>query len=109
MRREHTYKLPRHPTFMQIFSFKNSKRLHIHQYRQPYYKSPEIFTGRVYSKSLDYWSLGAITYEMFYSVLPFNILYSDHPVTVYEKILAGFLKFPETRSYVLANELIENC
>ncbi|OMJ71290.1 hypothetical protein SteCoe_30529 [Stentor coeruleus] len=72
-----------------------------------YYKSPEIFTGRGYSKSTDYWSLGVLLYEMLYGTLPFGINPTDDPVTVYEKIINNSLSFSATHVYVLANELIE--
>ena len=93
-----------------IFNFSAAKIVKGRTYTNignPYYKSPEILTGRGYSKSVDFWSLGVLMFEMLYGTLPFDILNHDDPVTVYEKILARTLKFPVSHSYVLANQLIE--
>jgi cGMP-dependent protein kinase len=93
-----------------LFNFSASKIVKGRTYTNignPFYKSPEILTGRGYSKSVDYWSLGVLMYEMLYCQLPFGILHSDDPVSVYQKVISETLKFPPTQSYALANQLIE--
>ena len=37
----------------------------------PEYLAPEILTGGGHDKAVDYWSLGALLYEMLASVPPF--------------------------------------
>ena len=58
-----------------------------------YYISPEILTGKGYSFSCDYWSVGIITFEIYYNYYPFGNEASD-PMEVYREILKKELTFP---------------
>ncbi|OMJ81268.1 hypothetical protein SteCoe_18327 [Stentor coeruleus] len=53
----------------------------------PFYRAPEMILGRGYTKSVDYWSLGVVLFELAYGCLPFSIKNNDDPVVAYEKIL----------------------
>ena len=37
----------------------------------PNYMSPEVIKGKEHSYGVDYWSLGVMTYEMIFGLLPF--------------------------------------
>ncbi|KAK7259291.1 hypothetical protein RIF29_24894 [Crotalaria pallida] len=60
----------------------------------PDYIAPEVLLKKGYSVECDWWSLGAIMYEMLVGYPPF---YSDDPVTTCRKIVhwKNHLKFPE--------------
>lgn len=57
----------------------------------PEYLAPEIIKGKGYSKSVDWWSLGILIYEMLVGLPPF---YSENMNEMYELILKSPLKFP---------------
>jgi len=57
----------------------------------PEYLAPEIIKGKGYSKSVDWWSLGILAYEMLVGLPPF---YSENMNEMYELILKSPLKFP---------------
>jgi serine/threonine protein kinase len=57
----------------------------------PEYLAPEIIKGKGYSKSVDWWSLGILIYEMMVGLPPF---YSENMNEMYELILKSPLKFP---------------
>eukprot|EP00210_Caulerpa_lentillifera_P007543 g7206.t1 len=59
----------------------------------PDYIAPEVLMKRGYSMECDWWSLGAIMYEMLVGYPPF---YSDDPMTTCRKIVywKTFLRFP---------------
>ncbi|CAF1004865.1 unnamed protein product [Adineta steineri] len=57
----------------------------------PEYIAPEIILSRGYNKSVDYWALGILIYEMAAGFPPF---YADQPIQIYEKIVQGKFKFP---------------
>eukprot|EP00730_Choanoeca_flexa_P014424 TRINITY_DN6306_c0_g1_i3.p1 TRINITY_DN6306_c0_g1~~TRINITY_DN6306_c0_g1_i3.p1 ORF type:complete len:332 (+),score=40.90 TRINITY_DN6306_c0_g1_i3:81-1076(+) len=57
----------------------------------PEYLAPEILYMRGYNKSVDWWALGILVYEMTAGFPPF---YADTPMDIYQKILACKLKFP---------------
>ena len=58
-----------------------------------YYISPEILTGKGYSFSCDYWSVGIITFEIYYNYYPFGNEAND-PMEVYREVLKKDLSLP---------------
>ena len=50
-----------------------------------------VIQSKPYGKSVDYWSIGILTYEMITGRPPFQ---SDKPLQIYEKILACKYKMP---------------
>lgn len=58
----------------------------------PDYQAPEMIMGYKYDKSVDYWALGVLMYELYVQVLPF---YDENPLNVYKKILKDKVKFPK--------------
>ncbi|XP_057506373.1 uncharacterized protein LOC130789598 isoform X2 [Actinidia eriantha] len=72
----------------------------------PDYIAPEVLLKKGYGKECDWWSLGAIMYEMLVGYPPF---YSDDPITTCRKIVQwrSHLKFPqESRLTPEAKDLI---
>lgn len=59
----------------------------------PEYLAPEIIKGekKGYGKSVDWWALGVLFYEMMVGYPPF---YDKKPVGIYKKILRGVIEFP---------------
>jgi serine/threonine protein kinase len=57
----------------------------------PEYLAPEIILGHGYGKSVDWWALGILLYEMLTGNPPFN---GDTPTAIYERTLKGRLHFP---------------
>lgn len=57
----------------------------------PDYIAPEVITTKPYNKSVDWWSLGVLIYEMLAGYTPF---YDSTPMKTYEKILSGKILFP---------------
>lgn len=57
----------------------------------PDYIAPEIITSKPYNKSVDWWSLGVLLYEMVAGFTPF---YDTTPMKTYEKILKGVIHYP---------------
>ncbi|KAL7096005.1 hypothetical protein ACP275_10G057800 [Erythranthe tilingii] len=72
----------------------------------PDYIAPEVLLKKGYGIECDWWSLGAILYEMLFGYPPF---YSDDPITTCRKIVhwRNHLKFPmEARVTPEAKDLI---
>lgn len=61
----------------------------------PEYLAPEILLKRPYTRSIDWWCLGAVTYEMVYGLPPF---YSTNVDEMYQGILHKPLKLKSTVS-----------
>ena len=82
--------------YIKLFDFTLSKKLNsdytnslcgTHEYH-----SPEMINQTGYNKSIDFWQLGILFYEMLFGYTPF--IASD-PIKIYEKIKKGKLKFPK--------------
>lgn len=58
----------------------------------PEYIAPEILLSKGYNKSVDWWALGVLIYEMTAGHPPF---FSDSTIKTYEKIVIGDVKFPQ--------------
>ncbi|KAL0368466.1 UNVERIFIED_CONTAM: Serine/threonine-protein kinase tricorner [Sesamum calycinum] len=74
----------------------------------PDYIAPEVLLKKGYGMECDWWSLGAIMYEMLVGYPPF---YSDEPMSTCRKIVncRTYLKFPEEAKLSLeAKDLIFN-
>lgn len=57
----------------------------------PDYIAPEVVTTKAYNKSVDWWSLGILIYEMLTGYTPF---YDQTPMKTYENILLGHVRYP---------------
>lgn len=57
----------------------------------PEYLAPEIILGGGYGRSVDWWALGVLLYEILTGNPPFN---GSTPTAVYEKTLQGRIYFP---------------
>lgn len=57
----------------------------------PEYLAPEIILSKGYNKAVDWWALGVLIYEMACGYPPF---FADQPIQIYEKIVAGKVRFP---------------
>ncbi|CAL5439627.1 unnamed protein product [Camellia sinensis] len=72
----------------------NRRKLAFSTVGTPDYIAPEVLLKKGYGMECDWWSLGAIMYEMLVGYPPF---YSDDPITTCRKIVhwKNHLKFPE--------------
>ena len=59
----------------------------------PEYLAPELLIGQGYTKSVDWWTLGVLLYEMLVGLPPF---YSEDVNEMYRKILQEPLTFPSS-------------
>ncbi|WOG94348.1 hypothetical protein DCAR_0313641 [Daucus carota subsp. sativus] len=85
---------------------KNRRTLAYSTVGTPDYIAPEVLLKKGYSLECDWWSLGAIMFEMLIGYPPF---YSDDPMTTCRKIVnwKTHLKFPEEAQLTLeAKDLI---
>ncbi|CAL8070626.1 unnamed protein product [Calicophoron daubneyi] len=74
----------------------------------PEYLAPEIILSKGYNKAVDWWALGILIYEMSCGYPPF---FADQPIQIYEKIVAGKLRFPPNVSSNLKHiikQLLQN-
>ncbi|KAJ4765967.1 Serine/threonine-protein kinase 38 [Rhynchospora pubera] len=73
---------------------RNRRKLAFSTVGTPDYIAPEVLLKKGYGMECDWWSLGAIMYEMLIGYPPF---YSDDPITTCRKIVhwRNHLKFPE--------------
>jgi protein kinase A len=55
--------------------------------------SPEVIQSKGHGKSVDWWALGVLIYEMSCGFPPF---YANSPFAIYEKIVEGRISFPLT-------------
>ncbi|KAB8074473.1 kinase-like domain-containing protein [Aspergillus leporis] len=58
----------------------------------PDYLAPEVVSSKGYNKSVDWWSLGILIFEMLCGFTPFWD--SGSPVKIYENILRGRVRYP---------------
>ncbi|KAF2719475.1 camp-dependent protein kinase A [Polychaeton citri CBS 116435] len=58
----------------------------------PDYLAPEVVNSKGYNKSVDWWSLGILIFEMLCGFTPFWD--SGSPLKIYENILKGRVKYP---------------
>ncbi|CAK3999774.1 cAMP-dependent kinase type 2 [Lecanosticta acicola] len=58
----------------------------------PDYLAPEVVSSKGYNKSVDWWSLGILIFEMLAGFTPFWD--SGSPLKIYENILKGRVKYP---------------
>lgn len=76
----------------------------------PHYMAPEIFKGRGYNFSIDFWSLGIILYELICGKLPFGDDLED-PHEICSLIQTEPLRFPayfvQSSNYAGAKRIIE--
>lgn len=63
----------------------------------PEYIAPEVLLRQGHGRAVDWWSLGALLYEMITGLPPF---YSRNRETMFEKIMKAELTFPPTVSEV---------
>lgn len=70
----------------------------------PEYLAPEIIKNKGYGKSVDWWGLGILAYELCAGFTPFQDRKAHN---VYEKVIIGVYKFPNTFSSNL-KDLIRN-
>ncbi|RCH80710.1 hypothetical protein CU098_003977 [Rhizopus stolonifer] len=61
----------------------------------PEYLAPELLLGQGYTKTVDWWTLGVLLYEMLTGLPPF---YDENTNEMYRKILQDELRFPEDMS-----------
>ncbi|CAJ1973555.1 unnamed protein product [Sphenostylis stenocarpa] len=84
----------------------NRRKLAFSTVGTPDYIAPEVLLKKGYGMECDWWSLGAIMYEMLVGYPPF---YSDDPITTCRKIVhwRHHLRFPEDTQLTLeAKDLI---
>jgi protein kinase A len=55
------------------------------------YLAPELILSKGYNKSVDYWALGVVLYEMVAGSAPF---YDKELILLYEKIISGVFHYP---------------
>ena len=58
----------------------------------PEYLAPELLMGKGYTKTVDWWTLGVLLFEMLTGLPPF---YDENTNEMYVKILHDELRFPE--------------
>lgn len=68
----------------------------------PEYLAPEIIMSQGYNKSVDWWALGVLIYEMAAGYPPF---YGRDPMKIYEKIVSGKFICPQHFSKALKDLL----
>ncbi|VUZ52245.1 unnamed protein product [Hymenolepis diminuta] len=57
----------------------------------PEYLAPEIILSKGYSRAVDWWAVGVLIFEMIAGYPPF---FADQALQIYEKIVAGKVRFP---------------
>ncbi|GJQ73041.1 hypothetical protein Trydic_g1673 [Trypoxylus dichotomus] len=70
----------------------------------PEYLAPEIIMSQGYNKSVDWWAIGILIYEMAAGYPPF---FANDPMKIYEKIVSGKFVCPQHFSKAL-KDLVSN-
>ncbi|XP_043223894.1 cAMP-dependent protein kinase catalytic subunit 1 isoform X3 [Amphibalanus amphitrite] len=70
----------------------------------PEYLAPEIILSKGYNKAVDWWAMGVLIYEMAAGYPPF---FADQPIQIYERIVAGKVRYPSHFSSEL-KDLLRN-
>lgn len=70
----------------------------------PEYMAPEIITGDAYNKTVDWWTLGTVLYEMLTGMPPF---YDEDKEEMYRKIISMDLYFPPALIAPAAKALLQ--
>lgn len=81
--------------FLKLTDFGFAKKIDGRTYTlcgTPEYLAPEILLQKGHGKPVDWWCLGVLIYEMLVGIDPFS---DENPMTVYNNILRGKLKFPQ--------------
>ncbi|KAJ2687377.1 cAMP-dependent protein kinase catalytic subunit [Coemansia spiralis] len=68
----------------------------------PDYLAPEVIQAKGYGKSVDWWALGILIFEMIAGYPPF---YDEDHYRLYEKVLAGHIQWP-TQFDPIARDLV---
>ncbi|XP_054264206.1 cAMP-dependent protein kinase catalytic subunit beta-like [Macrosteles quadrilineatus] len=89
-----------HTGYLKLADFGFTKRLkrRLRTYTlcgTPEYMAPEIILNKGYGKSVDWWAAGCFIYEMVAGATPFV---ASDAGRIYEKIIYGKIKFPQTFS-----------
>ena len=62
--------------------------------------APEIFAGKKYNKSVDWWAVGIILYELVIGRNPFNLGNEDYNIIEFkEAVQDNEIKFPDKDKY----------
>ncbi|MCP9262874.1 cAMP-dependent protein kinase catalytic subunit [Dirofilaria immitis] len=62
----------------------------------PEYLAPEVIDGKGYDKSVDWWSLGILIYEMLVGLPPFQ---GDTVMDIYAEIMTDRIHFPKSMDF----------
>lgn len=68
----------------------------------PEYLAPEIIQSKGHGKSVDWWALGILIFEMLVGTPPF---YDEDPMNIYKKVIEGYVAYPDFMD-VRAKDLI---
>ena len=74
----------------------------------PYYMAPEVIQGNGYDKSIDYWSIAVLVYEMMYRKNPFELKNDINVMNIYKKILKCQVEYPSIDQTNHVNEYKKN-
>ena len=55
--------------------------------------APEIFEGKPYGRSVDWWSMGVVVFEMIHGLAPFDVADRGNTKAVYESIKSNKIRF----------------
>ena len=87
--------------YVKIINYSLATKLEMDQKAQtfvgfPQYYAPEIANYQEYDKSVDWWALGIIMYEMLIGITPFN---HKNRQTMMNKIKNAKVVFPDRKKY----------
>lgn len=96
--------------YLKVTDFGFTKRVSDRTYTlcgTPEYIAPEILAQKGYNRSVDWWALGVLIYEMVVGSTPFN---AEQTFKIYKKIMEGKISFNSSFSEELKdllNQLIQ--